>query len=114
MNCSKGRGEKAESLHILRLHRASVTCHALEKWIDAKSKMAAQQNYKRKSSSATVLYLRGTVSQALNIPLGPFQIFSNIRGDILSSRCTAGVINIGGKWKKSLIREVLIILFGHL
>jgi hypothetical protein len=51
-----GRGKRQRS------HRASVTCHALEKWIDAKSKMAAQQNYKRKPSSATVLYLKGYVT----------------------------------------------------
>jgi hypothetical protein len=28
----------------------------------------------------------------LSIPLGPFQIFSKIRGDIRSSRCITGVI----------------------
>ncbi len=37
----------------------------------------------------------------------PFQFFSKIR----SSRCTTGV---GGKWKKSSVIKVLIILFGHL
>jgi hypothetical protein len=36
----------------------------------------------------------------LIIPLGPFQIFSKIRGDICSTRC---------KWKKSSIIKVLII-----
>jgi hypothetical protein len=36
---------------------------------------------------------------APDIPLGPFQIFSKIRGDIRSSRCTIGVIDTGGKWK---------------
>jgi hypothetical protein len=37
-----------------------------------------------------------------------------IRGDIHSSRCTTGVNDTGGKWKKSSIIKVLIILFGHL
>jgi hypothetical protein len=50
----------------------------------------------------------------LSIPLGPFQFFSKIRGDIRSSRCTTGVVNTGGKRKKSSIIKVLIILFGHL
>jgi hypothetical protein len=40
--------------------------------------------------------------------------FSKICGDIRSSRCTTGVIDIGGKWKKSSIIKILIILFGHL
>jgi hypothetical protein len=46
-------------------------------------------------------------SKPLSIPLRLFRIFSKIRGDICSSRC-------GGKWKKSSIIKVLIILFGHL
>jgi hypothetical protein len=41
-------------------------------------------------------------------------MFSKIRGDIRSSRCTTGVVDTGGKWKKSSIIKVLIILFGHL
>ncbi len=49
-----------------------------------------------------------------SIPLGPFRIFSKIRGDICSSRCTTGVVDTGDKWKKSSIIKVLIILFGHL
>ncbi len=52
----------------------------------------------------------GSVSpKPLSIPLEPFQIFSKIRWDIRSSRCTAGK-----KWKKYKIIKVLIILFGHL
>jgi hypothetical protein len=39
---------------------------------------------------------------------------SKIRGDIRSSRCTAGVVDTGGKWKKSSIRKVFNISFGHL
>jgi hypothetical protein len=50
----------------------------------------------------------------LSLPLGPFHFFSKIRGDIRSSRCTIGVVDTGGKWKKSSIRKVLIIFFGHL
>ena len=48
------------------------------------------------------------------IPLGPFQIFSKIRGDIRSSRFATGVLDTGGKWKKSSIRNFLKISFGHL
>ncbi len=62
--------------------------------------------------------LKGTMSRdfpkPLSIPLAPFQIFSKIHGDIRSSRCTTGFIDTGGKWKKSSIIKVLIILFGHL
>ncbi len=49
-----------------------------------------------------------------SIPLGLFQNFSKILGDIRCSRCTTGVVDTGGKWRKSSIRNVLIILFGHL
>jgi hypothetical protein len=31
------------------------------------------------------------------IPLGPFRIFSKIRGDIRKSRCTTGINDTGGK-----------------
>ncbi len=47
---------------------------------------------------------RYTVRDVLN-----FSIFSNICGDIRSSRCTTGVLGTGGKWKKSSIRKVSII-----
>ena len=50
----------------------------------------------------------------LSIPVRPFQIFSKIRGDIRGSRWTTGVVDVGGKWKKSSSRKILIILFGHL
>jgi hypothetical protein len=36
--------------------------------------------------------------QPRSIPLGPFQIFSNIRGDIRKSRCTTGINDNGGKF----------------
>jgi hypothetical protein len=35
--------------------------------------------------------------QPQRIPLGPFQIFSNIHGDIHNSRCTFGINDTGGK-----------------
>jgi hypothetical protein len=37
-----------------------------------------------------------------------------IRVNILNLRCTTGVNDTNGKWKKSAIRKVLNILFGHL
>jgi len=36
----------------------------------------------------------------LSLPIGPFRIFSKIRGDIRSSRFATGVNNTGGKCKK--------------
>ncbi len=50
----------------------------------------------------------------MSIQVRPFRIFSKIRGDIRGSRCTTGVNDTGGKWKKSSSRKSLIILFGHL
>jgi hypothetical protein len=50
----------------------------------------------------------------LSVLIRPFRIFSKIRGDIRGSRCTTSVVDTGGKWKKSSIRKILIILFGHL
>ena len=44
----------------------------------------------------------------------PFRIFSQILGDIRSSRSTTGAAGTGGKWKKSSIRKIFIISFGHL
>jgi hypothetical protein len=52
--------------------------------------------------------------KALIVQLGPFRIFSKIRGDIGSSWFATGVNDTDGKWKKSLIRKILIILLGHL
>jgi hypothetical protein len=43
----------------------------------------------------------------LSTPLGPFR-------DIPSSRFATGVIDTGGKWKKSSIRKIFMISFGHL
>jgi hypothetical protein len=36
--------------------------------------------------------------QPQNVPLGPFRIFSKIRGDIRKSRCTTGVNDTAGKF----------------
>ncbi len=44
------------------------------------------------------------------IPLGLYQIFPKIRGDICSSRCTTGVVDTGGKWRK-LQSEKLSLFF---
>ncbi len=49
----------------------------------------------------------------LSIPLEPFQIFCFF-GDIRSSRCTTGVVDTGGKWKKSSITKVVIIFLGQI
>jgi hypothetical protein len=50
----------------------------------------------------------------LSIPLKLFRIFSQSREDIRSSRCNKGVVDTGGKGKKSSITKVLITLLGHL
>ncbi len=61
-----------------------------------------------------VFFHESVSPKPLSIPLGPFRFFSKIREDIRSSRCTTGVVDTGGKWKKSSIIKVLNILFGHL
>jgi hypothetical protein len=43
--------------------------------------------------------------QPQSIPIRPFRIFSKIRGDIRSSMFATGVVDTGGKWKKSSIRN---------
>jgi hypothetical protein len=64
---------------------------------------------------ASGFFLHESVSpKPLIIPLGPFQIFSKIRGDIRSSRFATGVNETGDKWKKSSIRKMFMISFGHL
>ena len=82
--------------------------------ISLKRRVRANQLFKR--DSVTRFSTSGFFMNRfpLSIPLGSFQIFSKIRGDIHSSRCTTGVVDTGGKWKKSSIIKVLIILFGHL
>ncbi len=42
-------------------------------------------------------YHESVYPQPQSIPLGPFQIFSKIRGDIRKSRCTTGINDTGGK-----------------
>jgi hypothetical protein len=54
-----------------------------------------------------LFFLRISFPQALSIPLGPFQIFSEIRGDIRSLRCNTGDVDTGGKWKKSSVIKSL-------
>ncbi len=61
-----------------------------------------------------VFFMNQFPPKPLSIPLGPIRIFSEIHGDIRSSRCTTGVVDTGGKWEKSAMIKVLIILFGHL
>jgi hypothetical protein len=52
--------------------------------------------------------------QALIIPLGPFQIFSKFAEIFAAQDAPSRVNNTGGKWKKSSIRKIFIIYFGHL
>ncbi len=78
--------------------------------ISLKRRVRANQLFKR--DSVTRFSTSGIFINyfPLSIPLGPFQIFSKIRGDIHSSSCTTGVLDTGGMWKKSPIIKVLIIL----
>ncbi len=41
--------------------------------------------------------------------LTPFRIFSKIRENIRTSRCTTGAVDTVGRWKKSSIRKVKIM-----
>jgi hypothetical protein len=43
---------------------------------------------------------------SLVFPLGPFRIFSKIRGDIGKSRCTTGINDTGGKFATSFASVV--------
>ncbi len=43
-----------------------------------------------------VFFHESVSPKPLSISLGPFRIFSKIRGDIRSSRCTTGVVDTGG------------------
>jgi hypothetical protein len=63
---------------------------------------------------ASGFFLESVSPKSLIIPLGPFRIFSKIRGDIHNSRFATGVNDTGGKWKKLSSRKILMILFGHL
>jgi hypothetical protein len=56
-----------------------------------------------------VFFNESVSPKPLSIPIGSFQIFSKIRGDIRSSRFAPGVNDTGGKYKKSSIIKVLII-----
>jgi hypothetical protein len=88
-----------------------IVCNTVErkKYID---EVVLRDSATRFSTSG---FFHESVSlKLLSIPLGPFQISGYIR----SSTCTTGVndtaISVndtGGKWKKSSIRNILIILF---
>jgi hypothetical protein len=61
-----------------------------------------------------VFFMNQFPPKPLIIPLGSFRIFSKIHGDIRSSRFATGVVETGGKWKKSSFRKIFMISFGHL
>jgi hypothetical protein len=81
-------------------------------WSHLRAKCNERDSATRFSTSG---FLHGSVSpKPLITPLGSFKIFPKICGDIRSSKCTTSVIDTGGKWKKSSIRKICIICFGHL
>jgi hypothetical protein len=45
--------------------------------------------------STSGFFMNQFPNQPQSIPLGPFQIFSKIRGDIRSLRCATGVVDTG-------------------
>ncbi len=51
-------------------------------------------------------------SSSRGFPFSSFRIFQNL-GDIRSWRSSTGVLDTGGKWKKSSIWKAINILFGH-
>jgi hypothetical protein len=53
-----------------------------------------------------VFFHQSVSPQPQSIPLGPFQIFSKIRGDIRKSRCTTGINDTGGKFATSFANGV--------
>ncbi len=64
-------------------------------------------------------FLKGTVSQDFLLLVFftnqyPIRKVSNFFENSRSSRLTTGVVDTGGKWKKSLIRKIFKILLGHL
>jgi hypothetical protein len=63
---------------------------------------------------ASGFFLESVSPKPLIIAMGPFRIFSKIRGDIRSRMFATGVNDTDGKWKKPSSRKILIILFGHL
>jgi hypothetical protein len=48
--------------------------------------------------SVTRFFHESVSPKPLSIPLGPFRIFSTIRGDIRSSRLITGINDTGGKF----------------
>ncbi len=47
---------------------------------------------------ASIFFHQSVFSQPQSIPLGPFRIFSKIRGDIHKSRSTTGIHDTGDKF----------------
>ncbi len=120
-------------------HQTNLYCTSLYVSWYSRTWRFSGQNYKFQNMGfdARVLHLdfdylfKGTVSRdfwllfffifhdsvspkPLIIHLGPFRIFSKIHEDIRSSRIATGVNDTGGKWKKSSIRKIFMISFGHL
>ncbi len=60
--------------------------------------------------STSSFFLESVSPKPLSMPLGASQIFSKIRGDIRSSRCTTGVVDTSGKWKNLQSEKVAIFL----
>jgi hypothetical protein len=63
--------------------------------------MSAGNLFKR--DSVTRFFASGFFHESVSpppqsIPLGPFRIFSKIRGDIRKLRCTTGINDTGGKF----------------
>jgi hypothetical protein len=56
--------------------------------------------------STSVFFHESVFPKPLSIPFGSFRIFSKILGDIRSSRFATGVVDTGGKCKKSSIIKV--------
>ncbi len=61
-----------------------------------------------------VFFMNQFPPQPQSIPLGLIRVYSKIRGDIRSTRLTTGVVDTGGKRKRSLIRKMFKNFLGHL
>ncbi len=60
----------------------------------------------RRNFLLQVFFHESVSPKPLIIPLGPFQFFAKIRGDIRSSRCTTGVIvDTGGAPRLATLRR---------
>ncbi len=54
-------------------------------------------------SFASGFFHESVSPKPMSIPLGPFRIFSKIRGDIRSSRLTTGINDTGGKFATGVV-----------